>query len=327
MVAAQSLWISPSTAYWLLQCPARWKAHAASGAVGQPVGRVVGVQPPAALGVAFHKALELWFGRGGWWPADLATLDRLFVEQMEAFEASIATGQAKQLRARLRRQAPLLAEWVHERGEPHPEVELRDADARVSGRADLVVAAGGAFAVIDVKTGEWDANRVEVQLALYAVGLQPRYGDLQASGVFSPREGLVELSEGVDRYEAIWDELIAAREAVEAGEAQAVASQDACRFCPVRATCDEHWVAAEQGTLHDAIRGRIVESQVSANGDWALELEGGEGHVVIGQLRDVPVGVSVGQEVAVTELSPPGESASGRVRRANRVTRVFLLPT
>lgn len=325
MVAEQDLWLSPSSAYWLLQCPARWEAHARGAGRGQLDEGFASVPPSAALGVALHKALELWFKSRDWWPADVDVLDRRFVEQMEACGASVTTGQAKQLRARLRRQAPLLAEWVHERGDPHPEVELRDVDARVSGRADLVVAAEKSFCVVDVKTGEWDSSRVEVQLALYAKCLLPSYGDLQSSGVFSPRDGLVVFDAGAERYESIWDELLAAREAVEVHGARAVASQDVCRFCPARSSCERQWEAVEQGSILDAVRGRLVGIQVSANGDWAVELECGGGNVVIGRLQGLPKDVTVGQEVAVMELSAPRESTSGRVRQANRATRVVVL--
>lgn len=132
----------------------------------------------------------------------------------------------------------------------YPEVDLRAADLRLAGRADLLTVLDEACDITDYKTGSPDAHHAD-QVRLYAL-LWSRDQELNPHSLPVHRLILSYASHDVDVDPPSNPELneIAADTAEQIGEAEAALLErpptarpeaSMCRYCGVRQLCDEYW--------------------------------------------------------------------------------------
>lgn len=314
-------WLSPTSAWRLLQCPA--------------AVRPGGGQKPADSGWAqnagsiAHLAVRMWIESGVWQADDDGGPLR------EAFdEAAAAAGTHPSLlyqgvltRARLAQAAhglrSALGGGARDDSTISCETELRDEERRLHGIPDLQVS-GAASVVIDLKTGresgELLPERIRFQLLIYAHLFRIKHGMLpERAEVFSLVHGRLQVPMDEGSLTAVLASVEQARGAIGMPARPAL---EACRFCPRRLACDEHWHADEE-VRPDGLEGEVGKLRTAETGTVALKLRTASGSAWVTQIPANKVGgISVGSQLRLTGLFQPRSASDWR---ATGRTQVRLL--
>lgn len=171
----------------------------------------------------------------------------------------------------------------------HPEIELRVAELRFLGRADLLSLEDDGCILTDYKTGSPDPHHLE-QLRIYTL-LWSRDGDRNPGGMPTKRLVIAYPTHNEEHDPPSAQELDDLAEAL-AARVRDVESElqrrpppakplaDMCRLCSVRHLCDDYWpsAAAKANSPAVALPGSFVDCEatvVERNGprSWLLALE------------------------------------------------------
>ncbi len=269
-------WLSPTSAWRLLQCPAAVapvakQAHPAGG--GRNAGTIA------------HAALASWIETGAWTDdLDGSQLQSLFDDAASSFGLKPSDlRQGLLTRARLAEAAPELtrtfAESVAANGEMACELELRDENRQLRGVIDVLVT-GEHSLVLDLKTGrgaDGDVpEQVRFQLLLYSHLFRVAYGRLPHEvKVFSLIRGSQPLQVTESSVQTALSDVDRARRV--SGQS-ATPSLSGCRFCLRRLECEAHWEAA-QDVRPDALEGIVLKVRRASTGVSALALTTSHGDV------------------------------------------------
>ncbi len=155
----------------------------------------------------------------------------------------------------------------------HPEVELRAADLRLAGRADLVTVEEDGCEITDYKTGAPDQHHAD-QLRLYALlwsrdaDLNPRTLPVQRLVVSYPSHDVEIDSPTAAELDTLAVETAArihdAEVALQERPPPACPEVTMCRMCSVRQLCSEYWTDLDRG---------LSDSGTGSNSDW-FDFEG-----------------------------------------------------
>jgi CRISPR/Cas system-associated exonuclease Cas4 (RecB family) len=158
------------------------------------------------------------------------------------------------------------------------EVELVDRASGLEGRADRIERIDGSYRVVDLKTGMNQEEPEEEQLRqllLYAVLVHRRTGEWPADIAVENASGeqFVVPLEPADAEAALSEVSVAVaafnEQVQSAGELEARASVDTCRWCAYRTCCGAYWrkLSAEWG--HAAAMGSVVHAGADGKGAHA----------------------------------------------------------
>lgn len=315
-------WLSPTSAWRLVQCRAAVPGVAGSG---QSQGNH---QLAADAGSLAHEALRHWV-TAGCWRSD--TVGQLLQESFDAAAEKArvdvtAVPRGVLMRAQLASMASVVRSAMEgaDLNEVASEVELEDAEQRLQGRADLIVN-GHRPAVLDLKTGKLSAGQVpeaaRFQLLMYAHMFRVAHGALpERLELLSVAHGRVDVPFTEADVDGVLATVIRARE--EAGGAPTPGT-DKCHYCPRRLSCDAHWLLPED-ERPDSLEGQVAETSTAATGVLGIRLRT-EPETWVTQLQpnQVPAGLSAGDRVRIVGLTRARASTSSR--RATRDARVTAL--
>ena len=248
---------------------------------------------PALLGTATHLALEACARA---WPdgeartvatrAWLLALSEAKVEKPEQFPGAAVA------KARLMGTSERLWALLDELGpgaDVLPEERLVSHDARVTGRADLVIRTPESTRIVDYKTGhvlDKDGESVRLsyrlQLQIYAALEQQSTGTWPSEAILIPTRGpaiavVIEPSE----CEALYEELETALDEYEDVPATQEARPEAslCCFCAHAPRCQEFWDVIDSSWQDQvlAIEGEVTALESAAIGRTTaiVDLSGG----------------------------------------------------
>jgi PD-(D/E)XK nuclease superfamily len=297
-------WLSPTSTWRLLRCPA--------SALPNQNPRSLGAIHKSNAGTLAHTALKTWIESGDW--LNRATSSAL----THHFDAALATAgetvsglpNARMTRARLNLREESLRKALGGSRPPdkahiHCEQELRDDEQRLRGVPDVAIFGPSDTAVIDLKTGHDAAaempEQVKLQLLLYAHLFRVTYGEgPQRLEVFSLAHGRIPV-------EATRAAIATAIERVETARSLPPLPQpreEVCRFCPRRLDCEAHWDALLGWERPDAIRGRVARVTPAESGVTAVLLDTDDGHAWVTQIPGGSLSVhSVGERIGFARVS------------------------
>lgn len=314
-------WLSPTSAWRLVQCPAALPGPAWSGQPLQQSG------PSSDAGTLAHEAMRSWVNAGSWRSDPSGGLLRSAFDEAAALAGVdvAAVPRGVLTRARLGGLAGTLISALDGAGTDAvaSEVDLADEPMLFHGRADIIVT-GPHPAVLDLKTGKMSAGEVQehirFQLLMYAHLFRVVYGKLpERLEVLSLAQGRIDIPFGArDVADAV---AAVARARDEAGGEPAPASV-LCRGCPRRMACDSHW-ALEEDDRPDTVQGEVTEVTVAATGVLGVRLRA-EPETWVTQLQphQVPPGLQPGYSVRMVGISPSKPSSVHR--RATRAADVVI---
>jgi len=224
----------------------------------------------------------------------------------------------------------------------HPEVWLRAADLRFTGRVDLLTVADGSCTITDYKTGAPGTHHID-QVKNYAL-LWMRDHDLNPD--FVPVRRLVlsyashdEVADGPSHPEvdALANQLslrvVAAERELERRPPPARPSPALCSFCSVRHLCEDYWNSSATiemrtpGTLRSGSFldcAGIVAAQNGAR-SWVLEMEPNRTSLLLRTATEEP-GFRVGDHVRLLSVIVDRDDDTGAVSLGStHVSEVFVL--
>jgi RecB family exonuclease len=206
------------------------------------------------------------------------------------------------------------------------EIELRDEETGLFGRADRIESDGSSTRVVDLKTGlRQDAPTEEQrrQLMLYAVLVHRKSGVWPSAIAVEDATG-VQYREHLDPAEATLalGEVLAAVAAFNAAAqemdfvATATPDADRCRWCAYRVVCGPYWSALKPEWGHRAVLGSVTASGTSEEGTYvALTTESPTGRsgktVHVAGIAGTPLRT---RKVAVVDWAGPSEVDEIRAR-------------
>ncbi len=325
--ALTTRWLSPTSAWRLLTCPA---------SLGRPQGTLRSLEPNA--GTIAPQAIQRWIETGDW-SDPIQRGERLTAH----FDAAACDAGAdvtmlrdgRMTRARLAARADqlsaALAEFTSGDASIACEQPLSDPRRRLRGILDVAVH-GRRSAVIDFKTGR-DATvplteRVRLQLLIYAHLYRCAYGQLpEMVEAFSFIHGPLRVSADGASVEATLDAITEAR-----AQDPEVArpSPTVCAFCTRRFVCEPHWNTVPTWDAPDALEGRIAQVEHAKTGAVALLIETNAGTQWITHIpRDrLPVHAEVGSYIRIIHVhrkSTSDPEAFGWEWRAGRLVDIRIL--
>jgi len=176
------------------------------------------------------------------------------------------------------------------------EVDLRDPESGLFGRADRIECSGKSTRIVDLKSGlhqgEPTADQHR-QLLLYAVLAHRSSGEwpseiaiedasgAQVSIEFQPTDAEAALTEALAAVSAFNKDVFSADFRKEAEP-----NADRCRWCAFRVSCGPYWRELRTGWKHRSVFGEIEEAGTSDGGGYArvtvaspVELVGRSVHV------------------------------------------------
>jgi len=251
------VWLSPTSAARLLECPA-------SLGLGSAVAETVAVSTPAPnAGTLAHLAVRRWIEQGAWRFADAAKLTALFDRAAdEAGIDAVTLRDGRLTRARLAARATQLGELLSRSSAATImcEVELRDPSQLLRGILDITVL-GNPSSVIDLKTGRDAAGTlarsIQLQLRVYAHLFRTAHGTLPDHvEAFSLSHGPITVEANPASVQAVLDAITAARKQ---NPDTAHPAPETCRFCQRRMTCEPQWARLTDWETPDALEGEIVQ--------------------------------------------------------------------
>lgn len=288
--------LSPSKIERLIACPLRIAFEQA-----RPPGSANSPEPSALVGLAVHRAIEL-FLRG-------AELQRAWEQACEELAEGGGDPRyvptARRARLRLERRLPDLLLFIESRGPSELLLEhrLASADGSVVGRLDLLVL-GQRPCVIDFKTGLVDVEGVLDtshlrQLALYVWLAATHLQRIDVGAAwFSLRQGIVEVDAPHNQSAAVVRLALAARHSYNErapGPQPATPSTSGCGRCESVGHCHDGWNGLRDGRVErfgwgEAGRALISGPVVVAdNGSAAVPIDVTDGTITgLGTLVDVP---------------------------------------
>lgn len=217
----------------------------------------------------------------------------------------------------------------------HTEVELRDDDLRVVGRADLITVDESGCTITDYKTGDPSEGHAE-QLRLYGLlwsrdkRVNPNRVPIESLVVaYATHDESVEVpsdAELATLAAQITSRIAAAEEQLDLRPPPARPSPEICRLCDVRHLCDDYW-ATVRPRLGDGLADSaadIVDCEgeiVERNGpmSWVLRLEGDPDSALV-RTTDQRPGFAVGDQVRLLGVA-------GGMIEADGATQVVLTMT
>jgi len=225
----------------------------------------------------------------------------------------------------------------------HTEVELRDEDLRVMGRADLITVSETGCTITDYKTGEPSEGHAD-QLRLYGL-LWTR--DKRVNPDQIPIESLVVAyathDEPVDAPSAaelatladqITSRIAATEEQLDQRPPPAKPDPEICRFCDVKHLCDDYWATvpsmlgagpSESATGFVDCEGEIAQRNGPMS--WVIGLEGEPDSALLRTTDERP-GFGVGDYVRLLGVAAgtvEAEGASQVVLTMTPFSEAFLL--
>ena len=321
-------WLSPTSAWRLLTCPA---------SLGRPQGTLRSLEPNA--GTIAHQAIQRWIDTGDWTdPIQRGgRLTAHFDAAARDARADIAVlRDGRMTRARLAARAGQLAAELTELTPGGASIAceqpLSDPERRLRGIPDVAVH-GRRSAVIDFKTGR-DATvplpeRVRLQLLIYAHLYRCVYGQLpEIVEAFSLIHGPLRMSADGASVEAT---LNAITEARAQDPELARPSPTACAFCARRFVCEPHWNAVPTWDAPDALEGRIAQVEHAKTGAIALSIETDAGTQWVTHIPHdrLPAHAEVGSYLRIIHVyrkNTNDPEASGWEWRAGRLVDIRICP-
>lgn len=335
--------ISPSLANQLLTCQLR------TGFARDPEHK--GWRRPStwsALGVAAHAVTEAVFKRNDWPENPSAArelLEELWTEEIErgvknlAETWSPATPPPPQewpgyalTRSRTIRRASKLAAVPKVAGtKPAPgtgvELELRDPDSGLFGRADRIEYEGGSTRVVDLKTGLHQDEPTEAQrrqLLLYAVLVHRTNGEWPTSIAVEDASGNrysqpLDAARAEDALADVQAAVAGFNSAIGDGSLVASASPDSerCRWCEFRVICAPFWEAVSSEWGQRSVLGSVVETGRSEMGTYvSISVESPADRAVTdAHISGLPSALPSGAtRIAITDFTGSPEAADVRAR-------------
>lgn len=285
----------------------------------------------SSLGTAAHAVTEAAFLQKGW-PSDPTTLrsqlEDLWEREIEQSAGALAKAWAPAepppppewpgyalTRARIIRRSMKLLSTVRVAGPESSnlrgvEVELRDPDSGMFGRADRIESDGESTRIVDLKTGlnqDIPTEDQERQLHLYAVLVHRRTGSWPRSIAIEDASGSqsvlpLDQSRAEETVREVGLAVDSFNSAVETDGVLAMAdpSPDHCRWCPYRVICQPFWQALSSGWNQRSALGAATVMGTSDHG-YFVELE-----------LESPI-ESVGHNLRVSGLSEPVEPSATKV--------------
>lgn len=259
----------------------------------------------AHLGTAVHRTIELLLKTEG------LRLEEAWSTACDEGAASWVDprsfSESRRVFLRLTKRLTALYELISDCGATHGdlrhELDLRSPEGLLEGRLDLLIRGAKPF-IVDYKTGVAlvDGEPIEQhqrQLAIYAWLVDKEHAlDVPESALFSLRDGIVRVDTSRSVREAIVDAILKAQSEFNArvpGPQPAMPSDDGCTFCPFIGSCDEAWVALQDGSLAKLGGGWAVSAEVAgtvvaaANGLSAIPIRVAKGAESIeGLISEVP---------------------------------------
>lgn len=158
------------------------------------------------------------------------------------------------------------------------EIELRDEETGLFGRADRIESDGNSTRVVDLKTGLRQDEPTEEQrrqLLLYAVLVHRTAGAWPSAIAVEDAAG-VQYREDLDpaEAEAALNEVLAAVAAFNTAAreedliSRAAPDADRCRWCAHRVVCRPYWSAVQTEWDHRAVLGSVAASGTSEAGTY-----------------------------------------------------------
>ena len=219
---------------------------------------------------------------------------------------------------------------LHSRGSV-AEAELTHPQLPFMGIIDLVVMArDGRSTILDYKTGK-HADSDQQQVLLYALLWWRATGDLPAATTIQYLDGCLTAAVDATKLEEV-EELLArrlrhARGCLGQHPAPSQPST-ACRYCPVRARCDEGWAAAGYAAdRHHLDLEMTVQSEIHATGFMAKKSDGTILSVVLDSslAGHLPTGLAIGNRIRLISASsarPRGEKNEIEIRPSTEILRL-----
>jgi PD-(D/E)XK nuclease superfamily len=268
--ALATRWLSPTSAWRLMACPA---------SLDTPHDTPPSLSPNA--GTIAHQAIQRWIETGDW--ADPTRRNEQLAAQFDAAahnaRAEIAVlRDGRMTRARLTARADQLAAQLIELTSGGASITceepLTDPQRRLRGIPDIAVH-GARTAVIDFKTGR-DATvplteRIRLQLLIYAHLYRCTHGQLpEIVEAFSLIHGPLRVPVDNATVETTLNTITMARTQ---DPELARPSPTVCTFCTRRFVCEPHWNAVQTWDEPDALEGRIASIEHAKTGAVALLIE------------------------------------------------------
>lgn len=252
-----------------------------------------------ALGIAAHAVTEAAFKRKDW-PAD-PSMARVQLQRVWAAEIEIGVKHLAEAwspatppppqhwpgfaltKARTLRRATKILEASKPSGDQAPpgagiELELRDPESGLFGRADRIEHDGASTRVVDLKTGlhqDAPSDSQRRQLLLYAVLVHRRSDQWPASIAVEDASGnrFSQPLEPSDAEAALLDvqKAVAGFNASVAEQTlatQAAAEAERCRWCEFRVVCGPFWAAVTSEWGQRSVLGSINETGPSGGGSF-----------------------------------------------------------